>query len=109
MALEATARGIKFLPVDINLSDATTFVIEGDLVSGSIRLPFVAVDGLGESAAVSIKQARDERPFSSKDDVLNRSRLNKSLFELFDTMGAFGDLPEHDEEKEKGLFAFDFS
>ncbi len=109
VALEATARGIKFLPVDINLSDATTFVIEGDLVSGSIRLPFVAVDGLGESAAVSIKQARDERPFSSKDDVLNRSRLNKSLFELFDTMGAFGDLPEHDEEKEKGLFAFDFS
>ena len=78
-------------------------------MSGSIRLPFVAVDGLGESAALSIKAAREERPFTSKDDVANRSKLNKSLFDVFETMGAFGDLPEHDVEQEKGLFAFDFS
>ena len=108
VALEAVARGIKFLPVDINKSDSSTFVIEGNLVDGSLRLPFAAVDGLGPAAAESIKQARDERAFSSKEDMLKRTRLNKTLFDLFDQMGALGDLPEEDKEEEIGLFAFDF-
>lgn len=106
VALEAVARGIKFLPVDINKSDSSTFVIEGDLVNGNLRLPFAAVDGLGPAAAESIKIARDERPFSSKEDMLKRTKLNKTLFDLFDQMGALGDLPEADKEEEVGLFAF---
>ena len=81
-------------------------LIEGDLVKGNLRLPFAAVDGLGPAAAESIKIARDERPFSSKEDMLKRTKLNKTLFDLFDQMGALGDLPEADKEEEVGLFAF---
>lgn len=102
VALEMTERGLKFLPVDIEKSDALIFEV---VDKKSIRIPFVAVDGLGESAALSIKAARNERPFSSKDDVVKRTKLNKSLFEQFEKMHALGDLPEKDKIEEEGLFA----
>ena len=57
IALEMTLRGIRFLPVDINKSSATVFEIEGD----NLRIPFVAVDKLGENAALNIVRAREER------------------------------------------------
>ena len=107
IALEMTLRGIKFLPVDINVSSATTFDIEGD----SLRIPFSAVDGLGESVALDIVQRRKEAPFTSKEDVQKRTRLNQTLFEEFERMHFFGNLQNKEEKKEnpntldEGLFA----
>ena len=101
VALECVARGIKFLPVDILKSSATVF----DPEDGNLRIPFSAVDSLGESIAYDIVEKREERPFSSKKDVKNRTRLNQSLYEEFDIMHYFGSLPEDDPEKEEGLFA----
>ena len=88
IALEMTLRGIKFLPVDINISSATTFDIE----NGSLRIPFSAVDGLGESVALDIVERRNEAPFKSKEDVSKRTRLNQTLYEEFDRMHFFGNL-----------------
>ena len=102
LALEMTLRGIKFLPVDINLSDSFIFKIE----DGNLRIPFVAVDGLGDSVAQDIIDKRNERPFSSKKDVSQRTRLNQSLFEEFEIMHAFSDLPDEDEYQSEGIFAF---
>ena len=104
VAYEMTKRGIKFLPVDIKKSSATVFEVE----DGNIRLPFVAVDKLGESVALGIVQAREEHEFTSKADVLKRTKLNSSLFDEFNIMHVFGDLPDEDKEKEVGLFAFEF-
>ena len=75
-----TLRGIKFLPVDINISSATTFDIE----DGALRIPFCAVDGLGEAVALDIVAKRNESPFTSKKDVQKRTRLNQTLFDEFD-------------------------
>ncbi len=102
IALEMTLRHIKFLPVDINLSDASVFKIE----NGALRIPFNAVDKLGLSAAEKLVDARNEKPFTSKDDVERRGKLNKSLMQEFVVMHAFGNLPDHDAEVEEGLFAF---
>ena len=102
VAYEMTRRGIKFLPVDIQKSSATVFEVE----NGNIRLPFVAVDKLGESVALGIVEARNEKPFSSKADVQKRTKLNSSLFDEFNITHAFGDLPDEEREKEEGLFAF---
>ena len=102
VALEMTARGIKFLPVDIMKSSATIFEIE----DGNLRIPFVAVDSLGESIAVDIVEKREEKPFTSKKDVLKRTRLNNTLYEEFNIMHAFGNLPEEDKEVTEGIFAF---
>ena len=102
VALEMSLRGLKFLPVDINKSSATIFEIE----EGGLRIPFAAVQSLGESIAYDIVEKREEKPFTSKKDVMKRTRLNKTLYETFDVMHAFGDLPEEDVEESEGLFAF---
>ena len=102
IALEMTLRGIKFLPVDIKKSDAIDFKIE----DGNLRIPFVAVDGLGESVANDIVLKRNEREFTSKADVKRRTRLNTSLCNEFEIMHAFGNLPDEDKEATEGIFAF---
>jgi DNA polymerase-3 subunit alpha (Gram-positive type) len=102
IALEMTLRGIKFLPVDIEKSDATDFIIE----DGNLRIPFIAVDKLGESVALDIVEQRKIRPFSSKADVKRRTKLNNSLYAEFEIMRSFGNLPDEDKEATEGLFAF---
>lgn len=102
VALEMTLRGIKFLPVDIIKSSATIFEVE----DGNIRLPFVAVDKLGESVALDIVEKRNEKAFTSKKDVAKRTRLNSTLYEEFNEMHFFGNLPDEDKEATEGLFAF---
>ena len=103
VAREARARGIKFLPVDINKSSALIFDVVDDT---TLRMPFVAVDGLGEAAALSIENARKEKEFSSIEDVSKRTKLSKTLIEEFKRMGSFGNLKEKDEVKLGGLFDF---
>ena len=102
IALEMTLRGIRFLPVDINKSSATVFEIEGD----NLRIPFVAVDKLGENAALNIVQAREERPFSSIKDAIKRGKINNTIADMFRENRFFAGLPEDDVEKTEGLFAF---
>lgn len=110
IALEMTLRKIKFLPVDIHKSDATVFTVE----DGNLRIPFNAVDKLGDSVAETIVKAREEKDFDSIDDVMERTKLNKSLCEEFKIMHFFSDLGEKEAEIEKkeqeaenlGIFAF---
>ena len=103
VALEMTLRGIKFLPISIEKSSATIFEVE----DGNLRMPFTALDGLGESVACDIVSKRNEKPFTSKDDISHRTRINQTQFEELDIMHSFGSLPEHDPIKEEGLFALD--
>ena len=105
VVLEAKARGINFLPIDINESDSLTFKIEGSLTDGALRIPFVAVDGLGDAAAVKIVESRNERAFTSVSDIETRKVINKTLFDEFRRMGAFNNLPEEDDLENVGLFA----
>lgn len=101
VALEMTKRGYSFLPIDINKSEATTFVME----QKGLRMPFTSIDGLGESVAYDIVQKRKEKPFSSRDDVNDRTRVNKTVFEKLEAFGAFKDLSVENHVIEAGLFA----
>ena len=101
VALEMTKRGFKFLPIDMEKSEATTFVMEDE----GLRMPFTSVDGLGEAVALDIVEKRKEKPFTSKKDIKNRTRLNKTLFEKFENYGIFDHLDEESEEIDQGLFA----
>lgn len=100
VAVEMLKRGFNFLPVDIMKSEAKKFNLEGNC----LRLPFVSVPGLGDSVAYDIVEKRKERPFNSKKDVSERTRLNKTLFEKFEEMHAFADLPDESDELLFGLF-----
>jgi len=70
-----------------------------------LRMPFSAIDGLGESVAYDIIQKRMEKPFTSRDDVKDRTKINKTVFEKLETYGAFKDLNVENSVINAGLFA----
>ena len=92
IVIEMLARGIEFLPVDIYNSDARIYKIE----DGKIRLPFGAVDGIGENAAIALAKAREDGggDFLSYDDLMARAGVGKSVCEALKNAGALGDMPE---------------
>ncbi|NLL46787.1 MAG: PolC-type DNA polymerase III [Clostridiales bacterium] len=83
-------RGFEFLPIDIRKSDATKFLIEGD----ALRPPFVAISGLGETAAQDLYACRDME-FVSVEELANACRkVSKTHIEQLKSLGALGDLPD---------------
>jgi DNA polymerase-3 subunit alpha (Gram-positive type) len=90
MALEMTERGFRFANVDLYKSDATRFLIEGD----TLIAPFNSLPGLGDNAAISIVKAREEGEFLSKEDLLTRARISKTILDYLEEQGALKGLPE---------------
>ncbi len=75
---EAYARGIGFLPVDLEKSSDREYLPE----AGKIRLPFSALAGLGDTAAANIVVARDEEPFFSVEDLQTRAQLTRAVIDI---------------------------
>ena len=90
---EAMARGIRFLPVDLQKSHSYAFQPE----NGAIRMPFSSLPGLGESAAQNIIQARDEEPFFSVEDLQIRAKISKSVIEMLRANGVLDNISETDQ------------
>ncbi len=91
VALEMVKRGYHFEPVSIMDSEANDFKITK---SGGLRLPFLALDGLGRKVAESIVSAREDKLFTSREDVKERSAVSTTLFKKLEALDAFGDLPD---------------
>ena len=90
-ALEATARGIRFAPIDINKSDAENFKIAED---GSLIPPFITIDGLGDTVANTIVEEREKKEFLSIEDLQKRGKVSSTLIDKMRLMGILKDLPE---------------
>ncbi len=93
IALEATARGIHFGPIDLEKSDATKFLIDENHENTLIP-PFSTIDGLGGAVAQAIVEERAKRPFLSKEDLQTRGKVSKTLTDRMTAMGIIKDLPE---------------
>ena len=92
IVIEMLARGFEFLSVDLHKSDWRIYKIE----DGKIRLPFSAIDGIGETAARSIADAVERNPqgFVASDDLAAEPGVGKSVVDALRNAGALGDLPE---------------
>ena len=84
-------RGLDFAPIDIYKSHATKFLIE----DGKILPPFVAISGLGESAAWDIMEGRQGKQFLSIEEFSAACpKVSKTHLQMLKDAGAFGDLPD---------------
>lgn len=101
VALEMAERGFKFLNIDLNRSDATKFIVDKE--NNGLIPPFKVLDGLGEIASLSIIEARNEKTFTSKEDLLKRGKLSKTSLELLDKLGVLKGL---NDTNQMSLFDF---
>jgi len=83
MANEMYCRHINFLPIDLYESDATHFMVK----EAGILPPLNSIGGLGDNAAKSICEARQEKEFFSKDELLKRTKLTKTNLEILEKCG----------------------
>ena len=84
-------RGFEFAPISIYESHATKFLIK----DGKILPPFVAVSGLGESAAWDIMNGREGKVFLSIEEFsLACPKASKTHIQMLKDAGAFGELPD---------------
>ena len=90
VCLEMYKRGISFMPVDIYESDSTKFL----KVDGGILPPLVSLSGLGENAAKSIVLEREKEDFFSKEDLLQRTKVSKTVLALLNQTGCLDKLPD---------------
>ncbi|MBQ9662900.1 MAG: PolC-type DNA polymerase III [Oscillospiraceae bacterium] len=90
---EFNMRGFSFAPIEFSSSDASRFLLTDD---GRIRPPFVAIGGLGESAAQDLARARGEgKEFVSIDEIAAACpKVSSAHIEALKTLGAFGRLPD---------------
>ena len=86
---EMLARGIGVLPVDLYKSDAKKFLVE----DGKIRLPFLSLGGVGESAANSLAEAKNKGKYLSVEDLQARSKVSKAVIETLSGAGVLAGMP----------------
>ena len=65
---------------------------------GKLLPPFVAVSGLGETAAWDLMNGREGKTFLSIEEVAAACpKVSKTHLQMLKEAGAFGDLPETDQ------------
>lgn len=92
IALEASARGIKFANVDVKKSDARNFILAGD--ECTLIPSFRTIDGLGGTVANNIVEEREKQEFISIEDLQKRGKISQTLIDKMRMMGMFKGLPE---------------
>lgn len=99
VAAEMYLRGLSFLPIDLEKSDASQFL----MIDGKLLPPFNCIPALGDAVAKEIVLARQDHPFTSKEDLKKRGKVSQSIIDTLDSMGVLKGLPE---EEQMSLFAF---
>ena len=88
---EMMARGIEFLPVDIYKSEASVYKIE----DGKIRMPFSALSGVGENAAIGLAQAgQSGTKFVTVAEFAKKAGASSAVIDALESVGALEGMPK---------------
>ncbi len=88
---EMLARGYEFLPIELGKSKATQYTVEDD----KVRLPFTALKGVGEAAAIALEEATMHgQEYISIEELQQASGVSSAVMENLRMAGALGSLPE---------------
>ncbi|MCL2717602.1 MAG: PolC-type DNA polymerase III [Lachnospiraceae bacterium] len=87
---EMYARGFEFVPLDIYTAKAHDF----QLIDGKIMPSLSSIEGLGDKAADAVVEAKEMGKYLSRDDFRQRAKVSKTVVELMERLGLFGELPE---------------
>lgn len=96
---EMYARGFDFLPVDIYSARAKHFQI----IEEKLMPSFCSIEGMGEKAAASLKQAAKFGKFLSKDDLRQRTQVGAGMI---DKLGKLDLLPNMPDSNQLSLFDY---
>ena len=96
---EMYARGYDFMPIDIYRAKAHRFQI----IEGKLMPSIDSIEGLGDKAADAGVVAAVQGRFLSKDYFRDRSKVSKTVIDLMDNLGLFGDIPQSNQ-----ISLFDF-
>ena len=97
---EMYARGFEFLPIDIYRAKAHRFQI----IDGKLMPALDTIEGLGDKAADAVVEAAKDGKFLSRDDFRDRTKVSKTVIDLMDELGLFGDIPQSNQ-----ISLFDFA
>lgn len=88
--IEMYARGVEFLPIDVYKSNGTKFTIE----DGKIRVPLIAIAGLGGAVIDNIVAEREIGRFISYEDLKRRTKVSQTIVEKLKALNAIDSLSE---------------
>lgn len=88
---EYLCRGFECLPIELGKSRAKQYVVE----EGKIRLPYLSLRGVGETAATSLENATAEgRKFLSVDELQQATGVSTPVIDALFAVEALGDMPK---------------
>lgn len=90
VSLEMYLRGIELLPVDLYDSDSDRFQIR----EGKLLPPLKSLQGVGENAAKNIVAGRKKGEFLSVQDLVQKTKISKTVVEALKENQCILDLPE---------------
>ena len=93
LVVEFYSRGCTFLPMDLKTSDSHKFQV----IDGKLLPPFDTISGMGQTAAQSIVEARDQSEFLTITDFVERTKVSRTIADTMKQLGVFGDMPETDQ------------
>lgn len=88
--VEMYARGFEFLGIDMYKSDGFKFTIEND----KIRIPLIALNGLGGQVVDNIVKERELGKFISYEDLKRRTKTSGTVVEKLKEVNAIEGLSE---------------
>ncbi|MGL4605875.1 MAG: PolC-type DNA polymerase III [Eubacteriaceae bacterium] len=89
IALEMLCRGYQFMNVDIYKSHYNQFKI----VENALLPPMNALEGIGDKAAQRLYEEAQMRPYMSREDLQNRTKISKTVIETLEKQGCLNQLP----------------